>query len=183
MEQLIRTATHDNEQFDAHWSDFHDQLRRAADRSWPSSTIDTLVEYLVQEPTTPPPSEAKFDFLHTVIRSLDYDKAKATDKKLLDHLSQVFVRVFEQARIDLWYATFLAELFEHFQLNKCLPERTPLVEQLLTALQKHAPAINSQDEKVVKAWKRLCCSAILDHHLLNEKTLDVLREPFQQLFR
>jgi hypothetical protein len=179
MEDLIRKLTHDNQKFDSQWDKIENQLSENCDKNNISSIVDTLANYVVKDPPIPPPSECKFELLTCVIGSLDYK----SDHSLLDHICQVFLRVFDQGRIDRWHLAFLKELYQRFELEKYFPQKSLLVEQLFLSLQKHSFTLTSDNESTLEAWEQFFRRDIFDSNILNEKVLAAMKDKFQQLCR
>jgi hypothetical protein len=183
MEDVIRQLTHDNQKFDSQWEKIETQLTEECNKNNIPSIIDALAEYVVQEPQTSYPSEYKFKFLKRVLDSLDFESKKANDNSFFDHVFQVFIRVFDQGRIDLWYLAFLKELYQHLELGKYLSQKPSLVEQLFASLQKHSFILSPEDEFILNAWERFWLNDIFDDSLLNEEILLTMKDQFQQLCR
>jgi hypothetical protein len=183
MLNIIRKLTHDNDEFDSQWYDIRTELTQNCDKGNISSTLDALADYILQEPQTSKPSEHKFKFVTCVIDTIDYKNQHKVDNSILDHVFQVFIRVFDQGQIDLWHLTFLQKLYQYFELKIYLSRKIPLVEQLLLSLQKHSFTLTSENKSTLESWKHFWRNDIFDDNLLNEKVFGAVKDTFQQLCR
>ena len=179
MEDIIRKLTHDNSKFDSQWDKIENELEEKCGKGNISSILDSLAEYVLREPQKSSPSEYKFRFVTRIIETIAYKK----DKSFVNHIFQVFIRVFDQGRIDLWHLNFLKELYQQFELKNYLPQKIQLIEQLILILQKHSFTLSHENESILEAWDHFWRYDVFDSDVLNETIVAPIKDKFQQLCR
>lgn len=183
MAEQIRKLTHDNRKFDAQWDDIRDNLRDQCIESKIPPMIDALAQYVLQEPRTSNPCESKFYMIDMVFNAMDYNSDDDKKNSVLNHVTDVFLRVFDQGQIDRWHLAFLKELYRHFAVNDYQLKRISFLDQLFLILQKKSFPSTPNNRSNIDVWQEFFCNEVFNNNLLDASMLPTMRGKFQQLCR
>ena len=183
MAEQIQKLTHDNQKFDAQWNDIQDNLRDQCAESKIPPTLDALAQYVLKEPRTSVPCDSKFDLINMVFNAMNYDSDDDKNNSVLNHVTDVFLRVFDQGQIDRWHLAFLKGLYRRFALNDYQLKKISFLDQLFLILPKKSFPSSPNNQSNIDAWQEFFCNEIFNYNLLDESMLPTMRGKFQQLCR
>jgi hypothetical protein len=186
MDEFIHTLTHDNDYFMQHWSDIVSSIQRVHIPDECRLVLKSLADYVCQEPVHPSACDVKYTMITMVLKRL------ATDQALIeiDDLVHVFVRCFDEARIDRWYLHFLTNIYRLIKFDtqsNSVPIRIDLIEQILNSLQKKHALLDSNG--IHNEWVRFLTHTLLTdrtkvRHSLNQANIiEMMPSKFQEFYR
>lgn len=187
MDEFILQLTHDNNRFEEQWTDTFTRIEEASiSNDSKLLVLNALVDYVLTEPIDHVPSDVKYLLVTMVIQQV----IKSEVSIEINDLVNIFTRVLDSSRLDLWHLHFLQTIYQEFKISEQLssiPIKANLIEQILKSLQNQTLEFNS--EEVTEKWERFLTESIFsnsadDKNILNNQIiLTNTQTIFQQFYK